>query len=127
VALTREQFRYGFGNAISQEESDALFEKWTIPSPMRPLLEAAAAALAPRSPAAVDRKNNDRGPLLLTAGGKDHTVPKAVTMQTRKLYHKSTAVTDLHVFEDRGHSLTIDGGWREVADVCLDWLRRHGL
>jgi len=126
VALTKEQFRYGFGNALPEDESDALFEKWTIPSPMRPLFEAASAALARRSPAAIDRKSNDRGPLLLTAGGKDHTVPKAITMQTRKLYHKSTAVTDLHVFDDRGHSLCIDNGWREVADVCLDWLKTKG-
>jgi non-heme chloroperoxidase len=125
-ALTTEQFRYGFGNAVSQEESDRLFEQWTIPSPMRPLFEAASAALMPRSPAAVDRKNNERGPLLLTAGGKDRTVPKAITTQTRKLYHKSTAVTDLHEFPDRGHSLCIDSGWREVADVCLDWLKKQG-
>jgi non-heme chloroperoxidase len=122
-ALTQEQFRYGFGNALSADESDALFEKWAIPSPMRPLFEAASAAVVPKSPAAIDRKNNDRGPLLLTAGGKDHTVPQAITMQTRKLYHKSTATTDLHVFPDRGHSLCIDSGWRDVADVCLDWLK----
>jgi non-heme chloroperoxidase len=126
-ALTNEQFRYGFANAVSPDESDALFENWTIPSPMRPLFEAASAALMPKSPAAVDRKKNDRGPLLLTAGGLDRTVPKAVTTQTRKLYHKSTAITDLHEFPDRGHSLTIDSGWRAVADVCLDWLKRQGL
>jgi pimeloyl-ACP methyl ester carboxylesterase len=125
-ALTREQFRYGFGNAVSQEESDTLFDQWAIPSPMRPLFEAATAALMPKSPAAIDRKKNDRGPLLLTAGGRDHTVPKAITTQTRKLYHKSTAVTDLHEFPDRGHSLCIDGGWRDVADVCLDWLKKQG-
>jgi non-heme chloroperoxidase len=126
-ALTKEQFRYGFGNAVSQDESDALYEKHAIPSPMQPLFEAASAVLMPKSPAAVDRKKNDRGPLLLTAGGRDHTVPKAITTQMRKLYHKSTAVTDLHEFPDRGHSLTIDSGWRDVADVCLDWLNRQAL
>lgn len=125
-SLTREQFRYGFGNAVSEAESDALFDEWTIPSPMRPLFEAASAAFMPRSPAGVDRRTNDRGPLLLTAGGQDRTVPKAITTQTRKLYHKSTAVTDLYEFPDRGHSLVIDGGWRDVADVCLDWLRKQG-
>jgi pimeloyl-ACP methyl ester carboxylesterase len=125
-ALTREQFRYGFGNAVSQGESDALFDQWTIPSPMRPLFEAASAALTPKSPAAIDRKNSERGPLLLVAGGRDRTVPKAITTQTRRLYRGSTAVTDLHVFADRGHSLCIDSGWREVADVCLDWLKKQG-
>jgi pimeloyl-ACP methyl ester carboxylesterase len=125
-ALTREQFRYGFGNAVSQDESDALYDEWSIPSPMRPLFEAAAAAVSPRSPAAVDRRSNDRGPLLLTAGGEDRTVPTAITHQTRKLYHKSTAITDLHEFPEKGHSLCIDSGWREVADVCLDWLKKQG-
>jgi non-heme chloroperoxidase len=126
-ALTRDQFRYGFGNALSQEESDELFDRWTIPSPMRPLFEVASATLMPKSPAAIDRKKNDRGPLLLTGGGRDRTVPMAVTTQTRKLYHRSTAITDLHEFPDRGHSLTIDSGWREVADVCHDWLTRQSL
>jgi non-heme chloroperoxidase len=126
-ALTKEQFRYGFGNAVSQEESDSLYEQCAIPSPMRPLFEAASAALMPKSPVAVARRKNDRGPLLLTAGGKDHTVPRAITHQNRKLYHKSTAVTDLHEFPDKGHSLCIDNGWRDVAHVSLEWLKKQGL
>jgi alpha-beta hydrolase superfamily lysophospholipase len=127
VSLTKEQFRYGFGNALSQEESDQLWERWTIPSPGKPLFEAALANLEPHSPAAVDRKSATRGPLLITAGGKDHTVPAAVSRQTQKLYRKSSAVTDLRTFADRGHSLTIDSGWREVADSVLGWLGEHDL
>jgi non-heme chloroperoxidase len=127
VSLTREQFRYGFGNAISAGESDELFERWTIPSPGRPLFEAAVAGFMPKSPAKVDTRNATRGPLLLTAGGKDHTVPPAIVKQTRKLYGKSSAVTEVKEFPDRGHSLTIDGGWHEVADATLDWLRRQSL
>ena len=118
ILLTKEQFRYGFGNALSQDESDELWEQWTIPSPGRPLFEAALANLEPHSPAAVDRKSATRGPLLITAGGKDHTVPAAVSRQTHKLYRNSSAITDLKTFADRGHSLTIDSGWREVADSC---------
>jgi non-heme chloroperoxidase len=126
VSLTRDQFRYGFGNAISQAESDDLFTRWTIPSPGRPLFEAAVANLAPGSPAKIDTRNPARGPLLLTAGGRDHTVPRAITTQTRKLYYgKSSAVTDVKEFPDRGHSLTIDSGWHEVADAVLDWVRGH--
>jgi len=127
VSLTKEQFRYGFGNALSAQESDELWERWTVPSPGKPLFEAALANLAPRSPAAVDRKSATRGPLLITAGGKDHTVPATVSRQTQKLYRGSSAVTDLRSFPDRGHSLTIDSGWREVADSVLGWLREHGL
>jgi non-heme chloroperoxidase len=127
VSLTKKQFRYGFGNALSQEESDELWEQWTIPSPGKPLFEAAVANFAPHSPAAVDRKSATRGPLLITAGGKDHTVPAAVSRQTQRLYRDSPAITELRTFPDRGHSLTIDGGWREVADSVLAWLGERGL
>ena len=105
VALTQKQFRYGFGNALSEAESNELFEKWTIPSPGKPLFEAAAADFSPHSPAKVNTDNTTRGPLLITAGGKDHTVPASISRTTRKLYHKSPAVTDLREFADRGHSL----------------------
>src|SRR6516165_6348645 len=118
VSLTAKEFRYSFANA--------LYERWTIPSPARPLFEAAAAALSPHSPAKVDTANEERGPLLLTMGGKDHTVPEAITKSTLKQYRHSSAVTDLVELSDRGHSLTIDSGWREVAEVCLDWLNRQG-
>ncbi|HZQ04649.1 MAG TPA: alpha/beta fold hydrolase [Gaiellaceae bacterium] len=127
VSLTRGQFRYGFGNAISATESDELYERWAIPSPGRPLFEAATANLSPGSPAKVETGNSVRGPLLITAGGRDRTVPGAVSRQTLRLYRHSPAVTDYREFPDRGHSLTIDGGWREVADASLAWLKSHSL
>jgi pimeloyl-ACP methyl ester carboxylesterase len=126
VSLTAEQFRYAFGNAISQEESDDLFERWTIPSPGKPLFEAAAANFALHSPAAVETGNEERGPLLLIAGGRDHTVPEVITKATAKQYRHSSAVTDVLEFADRGHSLTIDSGWREVATASLEWLTKQG-
>src|SRR5580704_6488825 len=127
VALTREQFRYGFGNAIPEQESAELYDRWNIPSPGKPLFEDALANFTPSSPAKVNTGNKSRGPLLITAGGKDHTVPHAISTATRRLYHKSPAVTDLKEFPDRGHSLTIDHGWREVAQEALDWLRQRSF
>ncbi|HEY2207771.1 MAG TPA: alpha/beta hydrolase [Gaiellaceae bacterium] len=127
VSLTKGQFRYGFGNTLSEQESDDLWERWAIPSPGKPLFEGALANVTPGSPAAVDGKNATRGPLLITAGGKDHTVPATISRQTQRLYRKSPAITDLRTFADRGHSLTIDNGWREVADTVLGWLGGHGL
>jgi non-heme chloroperoxidase len=127
VALTAKQFRYGFGNALSEAESNELYERWTIPSPGKPLFEAASANLSRRSPAKVNTDNATRGPLLLTSGGKDHTVPPAIIKSTFKQYRKSPAVTDVKKFPDRGHSLTIDEGWREVADTALTWLKEHSL
>jgi pimeloyl-ACP methyl ester carboxylesterase len=127
VSLTAEQFRFAFGNAIPAEESDELFETWTIPAPGKPLFEAAAANFNPHSAAKVATDNQDRGPLLLIMGGKDNTVPEAVTKATLKQYRHSDAVTDILGLPDRGHSLTIDHGWREVADSCLSWLKTQGL
>jgi pimeloyl-ACP methyl ester carboxylesterase len=127
VALNAEQFRFAFGNAIPAEESDALFARWAIPAPGKPLFEAAAANFNPHSPAKVDTDNAGRGPLLLMMGGQDHTVPEAITKSTVKLYRHSDAVTDVIEFADRAHSLTIDHGWRKVADTALTWLQAQGL
>jgi len=127
VALTLEQWHYGFGNAIPEQESAELYDRWNIPSPGKPLFEDALANFTPSSPAKVNTGNKTRGPLLITAGGKDHTVPHAISTATRRLYHKSPAITDLREFPDRGHSLTIDHGWREVAQEVLDWLHQRGL
>jgi pimeloyl-ACP methyl ester carboxylesterase len=127
VSLSADQFRFAFGNAIPAEESDSLFEQWAIPAPGKPLFEAAAANFNPHSPAKVDTDNSGRGPLLLMMGGKDHTVPEAVTKATLKQYRHSDAVTDIHEFPDRAHSLTIDSGWRDVADKSLSWLAEQGL
>jgi len=126
-ALTAEEFRYGFGNALPGQESNDLYERWAIPSPGKPLFEAAFANFTPHSPAKVNTGNRDRGPLLITGGGRDHTVPLAISRATRKLYHKSPAVTDFRDFADRGHSLTIDHGWREIADSVLEWLKQRGV
>ena len=113
VSLSAEQFRYAFGNAIDEAESDELHTKWAIPAPGKPLFQAAAANFSVHSEAKVDTDNADRGPLLLVMGGQDHTVPEAITKSTLRQYRHSSAITDLLEFADRGHSLVIDHGWPE--------------
>jgi pimeloyl-ACP methyl ester carboxylesterase len=127
VSLTEAEFRYGFGNALEPEESRELFDEWAIPSPGKPLFEGASANFLPHSPAKVDTKNPQRGPMLIMGGGYDHTVPASISRSTYKLENHSAAETDLKVFDDRGHSLTIDHGWREVADYTLHWLKQQSL
>jgi pimeloyl-ACP methyl ester carboxylesterase len=127
VTLTKKEFRFGFGNALSEEESGQLYDKWVIPGPARPFFQAAAANFALHSQAAVDTGNQTRGPLLLISGAEDHTVPDVTTQSTFKQYRHSTAVTELKQFEHRGHSLTIDGGWKEIADATLQWLAAQEL
>jgi pimeloyl-ACP methyl ester carboxylesterase len=126
ISLTQKDFRYGFGNAVSEEESDELFERWAVPAPARPIFQAAAANFVLHSQAKVDTKNETRGPLLLISGADDHTVPDVVTRATFKQYRDSAAVTELEQFQRRGHSLIIDSGWKEVADAVLAWLGANG-
>jgi pimeloyl-ACP methyl ester carboxylesterase len=127
IALTQKEFRFGFGNALSEEESNVLFEKWTIPSPALPLFQAATANFVLHSEAKVNTANEDRGPLLLISGLEDHTVPDVVTRSTLKQYRHSQAATELKQFEGRGHSLTIDNRWKDVADAILEWLQQKGM
>jgi pimeloyl-ACP methyl ester carboxylesterase len=127
VSLNAKQFRYAFGNTLTEEESDSLHDRWTIPGPGRPLFEDAAANFSKHSPAKVDTHLAERGPLLLTSGTEDHTVPLKVTKEVYAMYAKGQSDTSFHEFEGRGHSLTIDNGWRDVAEVALDWLTAKGF
>jgi alpha-beta hydrolase superfamily lysophospholipase len=125
--LTKAQWRYGFGNTLTEAESDALWEQWAIPSPAKPLFEVGTANFVPNSPAKVDTGNTSRGPLLITAGTDDHTVPYVSVRGAYKRYAKSSALTEFHEFTGKAHSLTVDHGWQEVADVTLAWLKAQNL
>ncbi|OBF59301.1 alpha/beta hydrolase [Mycobacterium sp. 852002-50816_SCH5313054-b] len=127
VSLTAKEFHYAFGNNLTESESDALHEELTIPGPGKPLFEDAGANFSRHSAAKVDTHLADRGPLLLTSGTEDHVVPFKVTKEVVAMYSKGPAQTDFHVFEGRGHSLTIDAGWKDVAVVVLEWLAANGF
>jgi pimeloyl-ACP methyl ester carboxylesterase len=126
ISRTPKQFHYGFGNALSEQESNALHAKYHIPAPAKPLFQAALANFNPATAAKVNT-NATRGPLLITGGGKDHTVPEVVSRAAYHLYRKAPSVTEYKVFPDRGHSLTVDNGWKEVANTSLSWLKSKGL
>jgi pimeloyl-ACP methyl ester carboxylesterase len=124
VALTYEQFRYAFANAVSEEEAKELYETFAVPAPGAPLFQAATANLNPWTEAKVDSENPDRGPLLIISGEKDHTVPWAIANASFKQQKDNPGVTEIVEIPGRGHALTIDSGWREVADTALDFVKR---
>jgi pimeloyl-ACP methyl ester carboxylesterase len=124
VALTFEQFQYGFGNAVSEEEAKELYETYHVAGSGVPVFQAAAANFNPRSELKADNKNPDRGPMLVISGELDHQVPHAISKATYKRQAKNKGVTEFTEIEGRGHSLTIDAGWREVAQVSLDFVQR---
>src|SRR2546422_6887361 len=126
VPLTYEQFRYAFANAVSEDEAKQLYETFAVPTPGEPLFQAASANLNPWTEAKVDTKNPERGPLLIMDGEKDHTVPWAIANASYKRQARNQAVTEIVKVPNRGHALTIDSGWREVADVALAFVQKHG-
>jgi pimeloyl-ACP methyl ester carboxylesterase len=124
VPLTYEQFRYGFTNALDEEEAKALYEEFAVPGSGEPIFQAAAANLNPWTEAKVDSKNPDRGPLLIISGELDHTVPWAIANASYKREKRNQGVTEIVEMKGRGHSLVIDNGWREVAETALDFVKR---
>ncbi|WP_432572944.1 alpha/beta hydrolase [Kineococcus sp. SYSU DK005] len=120
-----ERFARAFANAVPRAESDDLHARWSIPAPGRPLFEAALANVLVSTPAAV-RTGAERGPLLIVGGGRDRTVPALTTRAIARRYRDGSSTTEYHEFADRGHSLVVDSGWREVAEHALRWLTSVG-
>src|SRR4051812_28825031 len=119
IPLTFEQFRFGFANAVSEDEAKQLYDTYAVPASGAPLFQAAAANLNPWTEAKVDTDNPERGPLLVISGEKDHTVPWAIANASYKQQKDNVGVTEIVEMPNRGHALTIDSGWREVADTAL--------
>ena len=90
-------------------------------------MQAATASLNPWTEAKVDTENPERGPLLIISGEKDNTVPWAIANASYRQQQDNNGVTEIIEIKNRGHALTIDNGWREVADAALAWLRRQSL
>jgi pimeloyl-ACP methyl ester carboxylesterase len=124
VPLTYEQFRFAFANAVSEDEAKELYETFAVPAPGEPLFQAAAANLNPWTEAKVDTKNPDRGPLLILDGEFDNTVPWSIANASYNRQKRNPGVTEIKKITGRGHALTIDSGWREVADTALAFVRR---
>ncbi len=125
VTLTFEQFRFAFANAASEEEAHRLYETYAVAAPGVPLFQAATANLNPWTAAKVDTTNPDRGPLLIISGEKDHTVPWAIAHASYKRQRRNPGITEIREVPNRGHSLTIDSGWREVAEIALAFVKQH--
>jgi non-heme chloroperoxidase len=124
VPLTYEQFRYAFTNAVPEDEAKQLYDEYAVPAAGAPLFQAATANLNPWTEDKVDHENSDRGPLLVISGEKDHTVPNSISEAAYRIQKKNPGVTEFVEVPGRGHSLTIDHGWREVADISLDFVKK---
>jgi pimeloyl-ACP methyl ester carboxylesterase len=124
ITLTLDQFKYGWANALSDEEAKQLYETYHVAAPGVALMQMANANLNPLTEAKVDPKNPNRGPLLILDGEKDHTVPWAIANAAYKRQKRNEAVTEIEKIPNRGHALTIDHGWREVAEKALAFVKR---
>jgi pimeloyl-ACP methyl ester carboxylesterase len=124
VTLTLDQFKFGWANALSDEEAKELYESYHVAAPGVALMQMANANINPRTEAKLDPANPNRGPLLILDGEKDHTVPWAIANAAYKRQKRNTSVTEIEKMPNRGHSLTIDHGWQEVAQTALDFVKR---
>jgi len=124
VTLTLDQFKYGWSNALSEEEGRELHEKFHVAGAGKVLMQMANANINPLSEAKVDTKNPERGPLLIIDGEKDHTVPWAIANAAYKRQRRNPGVTEIVKVPNRGHSLTIDSGWREVSETAIEFVKR---
>jgi non-heme chloroperoxidase len=125
IMLTEDQFRFAFANAVDEKEAKELYEKYPVPGSGAPLFEAAFANIDPRTEAKVDYKATERGPMKFISGGVDHTVPWALTNAAYKKQKGNAAKTEIQEIHSRGHSLVIDSGWQDVAEIALDFIGRH--
>jgi pimeloyl-ACP methyl ester carboxylesterase len=124
IPLTFEQFRYSFANAVDEGEAKQLYEIFAVPGSGEPIFEAASANLNPWTEVKVRSKNPRRGPMLIISGDRDHTVPWAIANASYKKQKRNQSVTEIVKIADRGHALTIDHGWREVAETALQFVQR---
>ena len=124
VTLTLDQFKYGWANALDEDEAEQLYETYHVAAPGVALMQMANANLNPWTEAKVDTKNPDRGPLLIIEGEKDHTVARAIANAAYKRQRRNPGVTELAIIPNRGHAITIDHGWQEVAQTALDFVKR---
>ena len=124
ITLTFAQFKYSWANALDEKEAKELYEAFHVAGSGIALVQMGNANLNPRTEAKVNTKNPDRGPLLIIDGAKDHTVPWAIANAAYKRQRRNPAVTEIVKIPNRGHALTIDHGWREVAQTALDFVQR---
>jgi pimeloyl-ACP methyl ester carboxylesterase len=124
LSLTLDQFKYGWANALSDEEAAQIHSEFHVPAPAAPIFQGASANLNPFSDLKVDTKSSDRGPLLVISGEKDNTVPHAISHGSYKKQTHNPGVTEFKELPNRGHALTIDSGWREVCDTALEFVKR---
>ncbi|HEX3324359.1 MAG TPA: alpha/beta hydrolase [Solirubrobacterales bacterium] len=124
VTLSFEQFRYGWANALGEEEAKRVYEEFHVAAPGKPIFQAAIANLNPGSETRVDSKSPERGPLLIFTGEADHAVPPAMSRAAFKKQSRNEGVTEHVEMPGRGHTLTVDDRWREVADAALAFVKR---
>jgi non-heme chloroperoxidase len=124
IPLTYDQFRYGFANAVGEDEAKSLYATYAVPASGIPLFQAATANLNPWTEAKVDVEREDRGPLLIMSGERDNTVPRAISHAAYDQQRRNPGITEFTEAPNRGHSIVIDGGWREVAQNAVDFVKR---
>ncbi len=124
ITLSFDQFKYSWANALDEKEAKELYDTFHVAASGISLVQMGNANLNPWTQAKVDTKSPERGPLLIIDGEDDHTVPWAIANAAYKRQKRNPGETEIVKVPNRGHALTIDHGWREVAKIALDFVKR---
>lgn len=122
--MTFPEFQYAFANTLPEEEQQKYYDRYVVPETGRIFFQIAFSQLDPHHAIAVNFKNNERAPLLLIAGEKDHLVPAHITKSNYEHYKHSAARTEFHEFEGRSHLLMAQFGWEEICEYINTWLKQ---
>jgi pimeloyl-ACP methyl ester carboxylesterase len=124
VPLTQDQFYWCFTNALTREESDAVYRRYYIPGSARPFFQAGYANFNPKAVTKVDYENPKRAPLLFLTGTEDRICPPSVNVANFKKQQKAPSATEHKEYPGRCHWPGQDG-WEAVADDALNWCLEH--
>ncbi|WP_353813462.1 alpha/beta hydrolase [Agromyces sp. SYSU T00266] len=126
--ISKAHFHFTFGNDLSREASDRIWEDYAVNSYNRVFFEGVASTLNEKGGVThVDYDRADRAPLLVISGEIDHVVPPAIGRAIVRKYRNtgSPAVVDYREFAGRTHRIVSQDGWEEVADFALAWALEH--
>ena len=119
--MSRRFFHRRFAQLISAGQSDALYDRYVVPTAGRVYWDGVVGKIG------IDWDSKIRPPLLLIGGGKDLIADAAMTRAIFRKQSRARSATELKIFDDRSHWTCLDPGWEEVADHALDWAERHAV
>lgn len=118
--LRFNEFKYGFVNGSPLDIQEKAYTEYAVP-------ESRKVGRATLTKAAKINRSTNREPLLLIAGGNDHTIPAALSYSNFNYYKNCPSITDYKMFPERNHFTIKQQGWEEIATYTANWIATNKL